>query len=86
MNPRKTGQGATIDRMQSKMPGILPGGQAEAEERATPRESGVVDAGLRRASLPPHSKTLSRCLCDPSSKTHEAGPSSSAIHARHLTL
>ena len=36
------------------------GQQAQAKEYATPRESGVGDAGLRRASMPPHSKTLSR--------------------------
>jgi hypothetical protein len=31
------------------------GRQAEAEENAAPCESGVADAGLRLASLPPHS-------------------------------
>jgi len=30
-------------------------------ERGISRESGVGDAGLRRASLPPQSKTLARC-------------------------
>jgi hypothetical protein len=36
------------------------GGWGMDEERAATRESGAVDAGLRRASLSPHSKTLSR--------------------------
>jgi len=35
-------------------------GNLRPMEHATPRESGVVDAGLRRASLSPHSKRLSR--------------------------
>ena len=36
--------------------------RAVEEHHAIPRESGAVDAGLRRASLSPHSKTLSRFL------------------------
>lgn len=35
---------------------------AEAGEHSTPRESGAVEAGLRLASLSPHSTTLSRSL------------------------
>ena len=31
-------------------------------QHATPREGGAADAGLRRASLSPHSTTLSRSL------------------------
>ena len=36
------------------------GRQAGAKEHPSPRESGAADAGLRRASLSPQSKTLSR--------------------------
>ena len=36
--------------------------RAEEEGWAAPRESGVGDAGLRHASLPPHSTTLARWL------------------------
>ncbi len=36
--------------------------RAEEEERALDRESGVGGAGLRRASVPPHSTTLTRGL------------------------
>ena len=41
-------------------PLLQAGRQGEAGGHSTPRESGVADAGLRRASLPPQSKTLSR--------------------------
>ena len=36
------------------------GRQGKAGENPSPRESGAADAGLRRESLSPHSKTLSR--------------------------
>ena len=38
------------------------GGLDKAGEHASPRESGAVEAGLRLASLSPHSTTLSRSL------------------------
>jgi hypothetical protein len=52
------------------------------EERTSPRESGVANAGLRRASLPPQSKTLSRELVLPTSKIYAQCPYPSAIYAR----
>ena len=60
--------------------------QAQAKDHATPCEGGVGDAGLRRASLSPHSKTLSRDSGTPdrqTSRTYDITPSLNAIHACH---
>ena len=65
-------------------PLLQAGRQGEAVGHSAPREGGVGDAGWRRASLPPQSKTLSRGLSAQTSKTGDTCPLLSAIHAWNL--
>ena len=56
------------------------GRHGQAQENPTPHESGVADAGLRRASLPPQSKTLPRGSCTCSLLHKHACASLNAAH------